>query len=254
MKYFFNKYDIDTFEIKLFWKIIKFTKNKELCESILSMESRTTWLSKYFNDYKNYQYALVNLDIINPLYYIIHNSIIKLFDKNMFKTKSLNKIIEYIPEYLFGKHYNKDIFNELLYYIKNNNNIKSLNIIIYYFIDCALDDNTSFVLKLYDSLYDKLKDNRLIQKIMIDNIYLILDHYNKLIELNTNYENNKSKDSNNKEIFEESLYNLNMNYLCVRQLPFTNEYIFMDLQETKLFFSYGFKKCLYKEIIDVVPL
>jgi hypothetical protein len=40
-----------------------------------------------------------------------------------------------------------------------------------------------------------------------------------------------------------------MNNLCVRQLPFTKDYIFMVLNDAKLYFSYGIKKCLFSDII-----
>ena len=248
MRYIFQKYEIDTFEIKLLWKIIRFTKERDLCESILSMESRTTWLSRYFNEYNNYPYALINLDIINPLYYNIHNCLIKSFNKDLFKNKTIKEIIVLLPDYLFGIYYNKLKLNKLIYCMKENK-IKLIRKYIKYMINNTINENKTFIYKFNEKLYEYYNDDELIKNILIDNLYLILDHYIKLMELKLKHEFNKIKysveDSN-----EFLLNNLEMDYLCVRQLPFTNDYIFMDLYCAKLYFSYGIKKCLFNEVIS----
>jgi hypothetical protein len=246
MRYIFDKYKVDTFEIKILWKIIKFTKEKDLCEACLSMESRTTWLSRYLNEYYYYPYALINLDIINPLYYTIHSCLVKSFNTNIFKNITIRQIIHYFPIYLFGKSYDRLKFNKLCYCIKKNK-INSINKILEYLIKKSINDETTIIYKFNKKLHDYLNDEQLINNIIIDNIYLILYHFYQILELKLKYEINQIKYTD--EIYEVSLNDLNMNYLCVRQLPFTNDYVFMDLRDAKLFFSYGIKKCLFSDVI-----
>jgi hypothetical protein len=243
MRYFFDKYDIDTFNLYLLFKTIKFTKERELCEGVLSMESRTTYLSRYFNNYKNHPYALINIDIIDPLYYIIHNALIKSFNKNKLIKLSNDEIIKYFPKFCFGDNIDMELYNELLYLINQSKyNKEYINQLIFYMY---MDSKNGF-------FYDFSKELILLDKnIIIDNIFYILSSFNYFIIFNNELESNKIKYLNQEnDIINNTLQNINFNYLCVRQLPFTNEYIFMDLGSSKLFFSYGLKKCLFYDIFN----
>ena len=249
MNYFFDKYNVNTFEIKILWKIFKFTKERDLCEAVLSMESRTTWLSRYFNEYQNYPYALLNLDIIDPLYYIIHHCLTKSFNKDIFKDKTMNQIIKIFPIYLFGHSYDTIKYNKLFICIKKNK-IKSINIIIKYLINNTKNNKNTVIYKFNEKLSEYINDQQIINNIIIDNIYLILYHFYHILELKLKCEINKIKYAD-KNIYDISLNDLNMNYLCIRQLPFTNDYIFMDLKESKLYFSYGIRKCLFIDVLTI---
>ena len=245
MRYIFDKYNVDTFEIKLLWKIITFTKEKDLCESVLSMESKTTWLSRYFNEYHNYPYALTNLDVINPMYYNIHNCLIKSFNKDNMNYDTIKHIIKYFPEQLFGRYYNRLKFNKLFNDMENNK-IKSIKKYIKYMIKKSIRNDKTFIYQFNKNLLNYY-DNELKENIMIDNVYLMLDHYSKILKLKYMYETNDMT-------YINLLDKVNINYLCIRQIPFTKDYVFMDLYNAQLYFSYGLKKCLFGKTIENIIL
>ena len=90
-------------------------------------------------------------------------------------------------------------------------------------------------------------DNELKENIMIDNVYLMLDHYSKILKLKYMYETNNMT-------YINLLDKVNINYLCIRQIPFTKDYVFMDLYNAQLYFSYGLKKCLFGKTIENIIL
>jgi hypothetical protein len=243
MRYFFNKYNIETFEVLFFWKVITFTKENYFCKSILSMESKTTWLSRYLNEYKYYPYAIINFDIINPIYFNIHNSLIKSFNIKKYTYTSIYDFIKNFPIYFFSNSYDKNKFVKIIKYIKLNKTLLIKKQIKYFIKNISNDESILFQFRKNILNY---YNNEITENILFDNIYLILNYYYKIIQLIFIYQKNKQKHD---ITYIKLLNNINIDYLCIRQLPFTNNYVFMDLYESQLYFSYGLKKCLFKDIL-----